>query len=204
MARALIVYGTAYGQTERIADEIARVLRESDHEVSLLRGDRLPAGITLEEYDGVVVGASVLLGRHQNYIERFVRDHAAWLNAVPSAFVSVCGAMAGQAAEAERAARRYRERFLEATGWRPAIARSFAGGLAYTRYSPWVRWMMRLISRRTGRPTDTSRDYDFTDWQTVAQFARQFAGLLPADRDGEPRGTPAASVAPKADLAELC
>ena len=203
MARILIVYGTAYGQTERIAHEIARVLRESDHEVSLLRGDRLPAGITLKEYDGVVVGASVLFGRHQNYIERFVRDHAAWLNALPSAFVSVCGAMAGQAGGAEGAARRYRERFLEATGWRPAIARSLAGGLAYTRYRPWVRWMMRLISRRTGRPTDTSRDYDFTDWQAVAQLARQFAGLLPADRDGEPRGTPAAGVAPKADLDEL-
>jgi menaquinone-dependent protoporphyrinogen oxidase len=201
MARILIVYGTAYGQTERIAQEIARVLRVSAHEVTLVRGDRLPAGLRVEEYDGVVVGASVLMGRHQRYVERFVREHAARLNAAPSAFVSVCGAMAGQGPEAERAARGYRERFLEATGWRPPIARSFAGGLPYTRYRPWVRWMMKLISRRTGAPTDTSRDYDFTDWQAVAQLAGQFAGLLPAGRD---ETAPAAAGARKSDLDELC
>ena len=63
MASVLIVYGTAYGQTERIAQEIARVLTESDHQTSLVRGDRLPAGMTLGEYDGVVVAPSVLVGR---------------------------------------------------------------------------------------------------------------------------------------------
>jgi menaquinone-dependent protoporphyrinogen oxidase len=204
MAKILIVYGTAYGQTERIAHEIARVLRESEHEVSLVRGDRLPAGMNLETYDAVVVGASVLFGRHQRYIEEFVRRWTARLNAVPSGFVSVCGAMAGTENGAERAARHYREGFLQATGWHPAIARSFAGGLPYTRYRPWVRWMMKLISRRTGRPTDTSRDYDFTDWRAVAEFARQFAGLLPPSRQSVARGVPAAAGVPKSDLDELC
>jgi menaquinone-dependent protoporphyrinogen oxidase len=201
MARILIVYGTAYGQTERIANEIARVLRASAHEVTLARGDRLPAALPVEEYDGVVVGASVLIGRHQRYVERFVREHAARLNALPSAFVSVCGAAAGPTPEAQQAAAGYRERFLEATGWRPAIARSFAGGLPYTRYRPWVRWMMKMISRRTGAPTDTSRDYDFTDWKAVAQFAGEFAGLLPA---GPAELAPAAAGARKSDLDELC
>ena len=112
MARVLIVYGTAYGQTERIAHEIARVLREAEHEVSLVRGDRPPAGLALEEYDGAVVAASVLYGRHQRYIERFVRERATRLNAMPSAFVSVCGAMANPAPDAERVARGYRERLL--------------------------------------------------------------------------------------------
>lgn len=43
MARVLIVYGTAYGQTGRVAREIARVLRTASHEASIARGDRLPA-----------------------------------------------------------------------------------------------------------------------------------------------------------------
>src|SRR6185295_5922534 len=114
MSKVLIVYGTAYGQTERIAQEIARVLRESDHEVSLMRGDRLPAGMSLGEYQGVVVAASVLFGRHQRYIERFVRERGARLTTLPSAFVSVCGAMANPALEGERVARGYRERLLSA------------------------------------------------------------------------------------------
>ena len=105
--------------------------------------------------------------------------------------------MAGPAPDAERVAREYRERFLAATGWHPTIARSFAGGLAYTRYRPWIRWVMKRISRRTGLPTDTSRDYEFTDWQAVAQFARQFAFLLPRD-------VPVATGAPMCDLEKRC
>ena len=204
MSKVLIVYGTAYGQTERIAQEIARVLRESDHEVSLVRGDRLPAGMSLDGYQGVVVAASVLFGRHQRYIERFVRERGARLTTLPSAFVSVCGAMANPAPEGERVARGYRERLLSATGWHPTIERSFAGGVPYTRYRPWVRWMIKMINRRTGGPTDTSRDYDFTDWPAVAQFAQQFAGLLTGDRDRRPRGIPVAAGSPKSDRHELC
>jgi menaquinone-dependent protoporphyrinogen oxidase len=203
MARVLIVYGTAYGQTERIAHELARVLRESEHEVSPMRGDRLPPGTNVEKYDAIVVAASVLVGRHQRYIERFAREHAARLNAVPSAFVSVCGAMANPAPEGERAAAGYRERFLAAAGWRPSLARSFAGGLPYTRYRPWVRWMMRMISYRTGAPTDTSRDHDFTDWRAVAELAREFARLLPAGRDAPPHAA-ATAGGPRSDLDELC
>ena len=180
------------------------MLSASEHEVGLVRGDRPPAGLALEDYDGVVVAASVLYGRHQRYIERFVRARVARLNAMPSAFVSVCGAMANPVPDAERVARVYRERLLAAAGWRPTIERSFAGGVPYTRYRPWVRWMMKMISRRTGRPTDTSRDYDFTDWPAVARFAQQFAGLLPGARDRLPPGTPVAAGALKADLDELC
>ena len=204
MARALIVYGTAYGQTERIAREIARVLRESTHEVTLARGDQLPANIAVAGYDGVVVAASVLFGRHQRYIQRFVHERAVLLTILPSAFVSVCGAMANPAPEGERAARGYRDRFLAATGWHPGIARSFAGGLPYTRYRPWVRWMMKMISRRTGAPTDTSRDYDFTDWQAVAQLAQEFAGLLPVGGGTADRGVPVAAASPKGDLDNVC
>jgi len=30
---------------------------------------------------------------------------------------------------------------------------------------------MKAITAREGGPTDTSRDYDFTDWPAVDQFA---------------------------------
>jgi menaquinone-dependent protoporphyrinogen oxidase len=176
MANILIIYGTAHGQTALIAQEIARVLR-THHEVTVLRGnqlqDRSPAG-----YDAFVVAGSVRFGRHQRYIQTVVRAHVGLLNSVPSAFVSVSGAMAGSEPESQRIARGYRDAFLEATGWRPGIARSVAGGIPFTRYRPWTRWMMKMISRRTGRPTDTSRDYDFTDWREVRKLAEDFAALL--------------------------
>ena len=203
MARILMIYGTAYGQTERIAREIAGVLREAAHAVNLVQGDRLPAGSPIDEYDGVVVAASVLFGRHQRYIRAFVREHLARLNAVPSGFVSVCGAMAGSNPEAAHMADGYLRKFLATTGWRPTLTKSFAGGLPYTRYSPWIRWMMKMISRQTGRPTDTSRDYDFTDWSDVREFARQLAGLFPLAAHGVGAGAAADGQARPSDQDEI-
>jgi menaquinone-dependent protoporphyrinogen IX oxidase len=37
---------------------------------------------------------------------------------------------------------------------------------------------MQLISARTGRPTDTSRDWDFTDWDQVDRLGMELADRL--------------------------
>jgi menaquinone-dependent protoporphyrinogen oxidase len=50
-----------------------------------------------------------------------------------------------------------------------------AGALPYTRYNFLVRFLMKRIARKAGGPTDTSRDYDFTDWAALDRFAAAFA-----------------------------
>jgi menaquinone-dependent protoporphyrinogen oxidase len=59
----------------------------------------------------------------------------------------------------------------------------FAGALAYTRYGFLLRWVMRRIARsRGGRDLDTSRDYVYTDLDSVRRFAEEFlASVVPAD-----------------------
>src|SRR5262245_41519550 len=180
MSAILIVYGSAHGQTERVARRIASALTESGHAVTILKGDRLPPDLTLGAYDGFVVAGSVRVGRYHPYLSTFVRDHVTRLNAAPSAFASVCGA-AGGGPEGMKAAQGYIDRFLQQTGWGPWLVRSFAGELAYTRYNPVTRWIMKMISRRTGGPTDTSRDYDFTDWPAVDRFGNELARMFAAN-----------------------
>jgi menaquinone-dependent protoporphyrinogen oxidase len=97
------------------------------------------------------------------------------LNVAPSAFVSVSGAAAGSPDQARECV----EEFFRQTGWHPAIWATFAGAMAYTQYGPVLRWIMKLISRRQGGPTDTSRDHEMTDWAAVDQFAERLAqGLV--------------------------
>ncbi len=180
MSKILIVYGSAYGQTERIAQRLAQGLTQAGHRVTACKGDDLREDLSPASYDGFVIAASVLYGRHQRYVEAFVRRHVDLLNAAPSAFVSVCGAAIGSAPEGPRLAQGYADKFLRETGWHARMVRCFAGGLPYTRYGLLVRWMMKMISRRTGRPTDTSRDYDFTDWDEVDRFAQELAETLAA------------------------
>ena len=101
---------------------------------------------------------------------------AAVLGEVPSAFLSVSGAAA--APQGQREAESYRDAFLARTGWRPDMSACVGGALLYTKYSWLTRTMMRFASRVAGRPTDTSRDYDLTDWRVVDGFADDLLNLM--------------------------
>lgn len=176
MSSILVIYGSTYGQTERIARRIGELLQQAGYLVDIHRGDRLPEHLTLETYSGVVIAASVLAGYHQRYIRTFVRYNAARLNRLACAFISVCGSAGSDPAKA----RAYIDGLLEESGWRPTLTRSFTGGVAYTKYSWPVRWVLKRINRSKGLPTDTSRDWDFTEWREVDAFARSLAALFAA------------------------
>jgi hypothetical protein len=89
MPRILVVYGSTYGQAERVAHRIAAVLSGAGLGVDIHRADRLPDSLWLASYDAFVVAASVRMGHHQKYVRDFVRRNATLLNEVPSAFVGV-------------------------------------------------------------------------------------------------------------------
>lgn len=174
MANLLIIYGTSYGQTERITRRLAQALKRSGHSITPRRGDLRTDDLRLETFDAVVIAASVIRGRHQRYIRKFTRANAAALNRLPTAFVSVCGA----AQDSPEEARKYVDAFLHETGLQPALVHSFAGAIAYTRYGPLTRWIMRRISRSRGGPTDTSRDHEMTDWADVDRFGVELTRKL--------------------------
>lgn len=67
MAKVLLVYGTAYGQTERIARRLAGGLEGLGHAVSIWKGDELAADLSLVQYEAFVIAASVIRGKHQQY-----------------------------------------------------------------------------------------------------------------------------------------
>jgi menaquinone-dependent protoporphyrinogen oxidase len=181
MARFLVIYGSAYGQTQRIARRIADHLTSRGHAVCMYRGDSLPKHLRMDDYDEVVVAASIIRGRHQRYIRDFARRHHEQLNSMRSAFVSVSGAAQGSPEQA----RRYIDEFILQTGWNPRYPASFAGAMAYTQYGPLLRWITRVVSKRRGGPTDTSRDHEFTDWQAVDRFAERLAKAMPPSPESE-------------------
>lgn len=178
--RILLVYGTRYGQTAKIASRLAAMLDESGCVVDMRDAAELPPSFPLEGTDGIIVGASVLFGRHQRSVERFVRAHRDALNGMPSAFFSVSGAAASTRPEGPVNARRQLEAFIQRTGWQPPLTRCVGGAIAYTEYGPLTRWLIRTIQAREGGPTDTSRDHESTDWEDVRRFAAAFLSRLPA------------------------
>jgi menaquinone-dependent protoporphyrinogen oxidase len=184
-ARILIVYGTSYGQTAKVARFVADALTASGDSVTLVdaaelgRGCELPRGLSPRDFDGVIVAASVVYGRHQRSVRRFVGVHHEALNAVPSAFVSVSGSAGSRDVAKFAEALKVAGDFVRTSGWRPTLVESVAGAMAYTKYSPFLRWMMRRIAAGQGGPTDTRRDHEMTDWAQVRRFAEAFAATVP-------------------------
>ena len=168
MKKLLITYGTTEGQTEKIASFIRDVLRDLGHDVELhdvtdMR-DTIPAG-----YDGVIVGASIHMGKHDKHVVEFVRKNQDALARLRSAFFSVSLAAHGDTAEAEG----YVDQFEEETGWRPDKVALFGGALLYTQYGFIKRHMMKKIAgdKPGNLGTDLSRDYVYTEWDGVKRFA---------------------------------
>ena len=48
-----------------------------------------------------------------------------------------------------------------------------AGALAYSKYSMPVKWMMKRIAKQAGEATDTSKDYEYTDWDQIHRYAQR-------------------------------
>ena len=65
----------------------------------------------------------------------------------------------------------YMKKFLKQSGWIPDHAEVFAGEIDYKKYKFFDKHIIRFIMWLTGGPTDTSRKYDFTNWDNVQLFA---------------------------------
>ena len=177
--RFLIAYATSYGQTAKIARRMADLLIASGEAVTLVNTRNHPRDVRAGEFDAVIIGGSIIGGRHHHDLLRFVREHRALLNAMPSAFFSVSGSAASRL-ETERAkARQFVAEFLDNTGWHPAHTETIGGAMAYTKYNPFLRWVVKRAAKAAGGPTDTSRDHEVTDWSQVERFVEVFVETVP-------------------------
>ena len=168
-------YATTEGQTRRIAERLVAVLHRHGLDSCAIDMAAHPHGIDWTRVRGALVGASLHVGRHQREAESFVRAHAASLSAIPSAFFSVSLAAASSNQEEVAEARRIAAAFPPAAGWTPLTIVSFAGCLAYTKYGFLKRLLMKRIARKEGAPTDTSRDYELTNWENVERLGAEMA-----------------------------
>ena len=184
MAKVLILYGTTEGQTATISEYIAGVARDYGHSADAIDIKEFQDGFSLEEYGAVVVGASIHMGEHEEYVRDFVKRNREALERLPSAFFSVSLTAREHTDEARAQTKEYVDKLIEETGWHPDMVGVFAGALRYTQYGFVKRHLMKKISKDKGSAdTDTSRDYEYTDWNDVRHFGEEFLQQgLPAKR----------------------
>ncbi|HEY5545986.1 MAG TPA: flavodoxin domain-containing protein [Gemmatimonadaceae bacterium] len=188
-SRVLIIFGTSYGQTEKIAVRIAGDLQSRGFPIELCNAASGKPSMPLEEYTAIVVGGSIIARGHQPSIKQFVRSNVEALNRLPSAFFQVSASAGSAAPDSRAAAQRILDDFLRELGWTPVLSASIAGAINYTHYSFLLRWFMKRASAKNGGSTDTSKDHEYTNWAQVDRFAAAIAAAIspkPVLRPPEP------------------
>ena len=172
MDRILVLYGTTDGHTAMIAQTIGDTLKADGFDADVIRAGT--ADPRPSDYAGIVVAASVQAGGYQKAVGRWVASARQGVRQQADGFRQrVPGVLQkDQKVDADLAA--IAARFLDAAGWHPTVRKVVAGALLYTQYRFFKRWIMKRIVAKAGGDTDTSRDYDYTDWNDVKEFARTF------------------------------
>ena len=183
-----VLYSTREGQARRIAEHVAARLsaRGCLPDVFDL-GQPLPLDFALSRYKGVLLVASIHIGRHEPEMIEFVRQSRTELSRVPTCLLSVSLSQAGAEDVGASDTRRRRaraevvrmiQRFKRQTGFDPTLAHPVAGALLYRQYGILLRVMMRFISKLAGGSTDTSRDHEYTDWGALGRYTDEFASRV--------------------------
>lgn len=172
--KILIIYGTTEGQTRKIARFMEDILQEAGHAVTIANATEEPPAP--DNYDAVLVGSSIHIQQYHTAVVHYATQYAQVLNQKPSAFYSVCMAVASKLEDEHRAVEQIAQKFLETCGWKTENIFHIAGALKYTQYDFFKRLIMKMISKKEGGSTDTTHDHEYTDWEAVRGFVLAFAG----------------------------
>lgn len=174
MQPILVAYGTTDGHTRKIAEFIAERLRIRGHRVDIVDTATPLAQQVQPVYQAALLGGSLHQHKHQSSLTHFIKSNLAWLNAMPCAVFSVSLTAALDDADSRDEVQQLLDEFVEDSGLKPVTSRCIAGALKYTQYDYFKRLVMRMIARQYGQTTDTSKDWEYTDWTAVEGFVDEF------------------------------
>jgi menaquinone-dependent protoporphyrinogen oxidase len=174
MKSVLVVYGTTEGQTRKIAEFITDALKSRGVEVELVDSASERAAQVQPIYAAAIVCGSLHQSRFQAPLLHFLKANQGWLAGIPAAFVAVSLTAVLDDDQSRAELQKLADAFCADAGWTPATTRQVAGALRYSQYDYFKRLIMKLIARQHSEDTDTSHDYEYTDWDDLTRFVEEF------------------------------
>ena len=176
MPRILVLYATREGQTGKVATRIAEHLAAAGAAVEILnaRDKSAVRRLDLAPFDLLVFGGSMHAGGVEGELVDFINGHREQIAGKRRSFFLVLLSAATKDPE-------LRSKWLAdaLAKLKSQVELDFdeiemvAGALHYSKYSAPTKWVMQKIAREAGEATDTSKDYEYTDWQQVEDYARK-------------------------------
>lgn len=189
MKNVLIAYSTYSGSTEEIVDEITVVLEKSNICVVLLNLTDLKGNISLDIFDGLIIGSSIRMGTWSEEALRFLNDYLDQINhkkTVGSDFIFGSFITSGEAAKMEKRDE-IREKYLlpvmRAKNLNPEITAVFGGVVDFTNMNSLNVAEGKALNKlkvKIGEDflLDDQSIYDFRDWVYIRKFAEDLTKML--------------------------
>lgn len=164
--KKIFIYSSSNGQSLKICETL-----NEEKESLILNIDRLNS-VNLDNFDQIIIGASVKYGDHNKKIYNFVKNNKILLKRKKTVFFSV-NATARKSEKNKPNTNPYIIKFLKKTNWKPDHIGVFAGKIDFPNYNFLEKYIIKFIMWITNGPTDTTKTYEFTDWDAVKKFSRE-------------------------------
>ena len=168
--RSVIIFSSTDGQTKKICEVIKEnLLNKDEHKLVSIEN---VSDINIENYDSIIIGASIRYGKYNSKVTNFVKQNINFLQKKKNAFFSV-NVVARKKGKDTPETNPYVQKFLNKTKWKPNKLGVFAGKVDYPRYNFLNKQVIRFIMFITNGPTDITKTYEFTNWDNVKIFAKE-------------------------------
>tara|TARA_B100000925_G_scaffold262009_1_gene219044 strand:- start:1452 stop:1955 length:504 start_codon:yes stop_codon:yes gene_type:complete len=162
--RNIFIYSTSNGQSLKICNAINK-----NKESLIIDIDKIKT-VELNKFDQIIIGASVKYGDHNKKIYDFIKNNKILLETKKTGFFSV-NATARKSEKNKPETNPYVIKFLKKTNWTPDNIGVFAGKIDFPNYNFLEKYIIKVIMWITNGPTDTSKTFEFTDWEDVKKFS---------------------------------
>ncbi len=168
----MIAFGTIEGQTRKIAEFVAKQIRDTGENVLLFDTSDRTGELALEGVDQVILAASVHERRHPKAFEIFVDANQKVLAEKPTLLLSISLKAAFENGRED--AQDYADEMKLRTGLNPDKELLVSGAIRSDSYDFYASQVLRYVVL-DGQEFDPSiRDHEFTNWDELASNVAAF------------------------------
>tara|TARA_Y100001968_G_scaffold165223_1_gene151232 strand:+ start:272 stop:808 length:537 start_codon:yes stop_codon:yes gene_type:complete len=173
-SKLLILYSTIDGHTKHICEYMKDKLEQAkDITISEVENS---AQYELNNFDEIVIGASVRYGYHRKNVYELINNNKTILEKKKTVFFSL-NLTARKPEKNTPETNPYIIKFLKKVNWEPTIKGVFAGRLDYPSLDCANKLAILFIMAITNGPKDISQVYELTDWIKVDELVNSISQL---------------------------